>query len=62
MLESMLIGRARLPPGRVLVPESRLSRSFALPIPGNPQLIRRSEDRQEPMDRTVYTASTTAAN
>ncbi len=35
ILESKVIGRARLLPSQVLVPKIRLSRSFALPIPGH---------------------------
>ncbi len=37
-LESTVLGRARLLPSRALAPEIRLSGSFALPIPGHPQL------------------------
>jgi len=37
-LESTVFGRARLLPSHALVPRIRLSRSFALPIPGHPHI------------------------
>ncbi len=37
-LEPTVFGRARLPPSRALVRRIRLSRTFALPIPGHPHL------------------------
>jgi len=39
-LKSTVFGRARLLPSRALMPRNRLSRSFALPIPGHPQKTR----------------------
>jgi len=44
-VESTAFGKARLLPSRALVPRNRLRRSFALPIPGHPQVDLRAGDR-----------------